>query len=931
MDEARVFLGWERPFLAEAVRWLLERRDALPGMLVVVPTAQSGRRLREALAEAAGSVLAPKVVTPGWFLQRDEEGVAADWVERAAWIEVLEEVDDWGKYSALFPQAPEEDDAGWASGLALEMVRLRRSLQENGLTLVSAAQRLGKSIEADRWEVLARLEVKVEEQLKEWGFRSRSGLLATAVRQPQPPMQLVLVGVADFPPVAERAWARWPAALSALVAAPESEAQNFSAFGRPLDAWGTRSLGWPDANGSVSVLADPRQQAAEALRRVAAAGSTSDCLALGSADSEVGDELARAFSRAGWPAFHPAAAVVTSGLARWLRVWSNWLAEPTLAALADLLTLPQVRWLGVARRAQTARELAKLRDRWMLKTVADLRRRLDPEKESEDLAVKAVLDAASAMESWRAGMLGQDFPATLARMIDILARGAEDEAAHITEWLVAATPVIQCTRRGARFWLDLMLDSLPSAPPEPPAGRVIDVQGWLELLHEPASHLVLCGVNEGKVPARGGGEPWLGEASRRLLGLVTDAQRAARDAYLYHALLESRRSGGRVDILCGKTGAGGEGLLPSRLLLAVSGPQLPGRVKQLFAEIEVAEAGVRWQADQQWRAPVVAPRAAVSVTALRDYLACPFRYYLKQVVGMRAGAPDRHEWDARDFGNVAHEVLERWGRDVQARAYQESAAIHAWVSAELDRVVAERFGQRVPLSVSIQTEALRQRLVWFSRVQASQAADGWEIIAVERGVTLTLGDTVVKAKIDRIDRHASTGEVRVIDYKTGKVEAVEGAHRKRLTPSSQVPAHLQGADCPAVFAGLHRGKPADFLWLNLQLPLYVLGVEEEFGAIAIPAYFSLADTEDKVAVHEWRDFGAQDLACAKDCATWLTNQIAAGVFWPPAETVEYDDIAVLVPRGHAAEAFAPPLKWRAEADRVVVRLEESIEPEGVEL
>ena len=75
----REFLGWERPFLTQAAAWLLERRDELPGMLVVVPTAQSGRRLREALAEAAGALLAPKVVTPGSFLQSRDDEAAADW------------------------------------------------------------------------------------------------------------------------------------------------------------------------------------------------------------------------------------------------------------------------------------------------------------------------------------------------------------------------------------------------------------------------------------------------------------------------------------------------------------------------------------------------------------------------------------------------------------------------------------------------------------------------------------------------------------------------------------------------------------------------------------------------------------------------------------------------------------------------------------
>ena len=40
-----------------------------------------------------------------------------------------------------------------------------------------------------------------------------------------------------------------------------------------------------------------------------------------------------------------------------------------------------------------------------------------------------------------------------------------------------------------------------------------------------------------------------------------DADRAARDAFLYQSMLEARRGGGRVDVICGKSGAGGESLL----------------------------------------------------------------------------------------------------------------------------------------------------------------------------------------------------------------------------------------------------------------------------------------------------------------------------------------------------------------------------------
>ncbi|MDI1247428.1 MAG: hypothetical protein PSV13_00970, partial [Lacunisphaera sp.] len=54
----RHFLPWDRPLPAQAAAWLAQGWAGdgpldLGGVLVIVPTRQSGRRLREALAEHA--------------------------------------------------------------------------------------------------------------------------------------------------------------------------------------------------------------------------------------------------------------------------------------------------------------------------------------------------------------------------------------------------------------------------------------------------------------------------------------------------------------------------------------------------------------------------------------------------------------------------------------------------------------------------------------------------------------------------------------------------------------------------------------------------------------------------------------------------------------------------------------------------------------
>ena len=904
----RVFLGWDRPFLRRAADWLLARREELPRWLVVVPTAQGGRRLREALAEQAGGLLMPKFLTPGALLQTPAPDVAADWAERVAWVEILEKVPDWEAYQELLPQAPELGGE-WAAGLANEMVKLRHALQENGLTLTAAAKRLAHSVEAGRWDALGRLEILMEQQLRTWGMRSRSRVLADGIAIPGNITAIVLAGIAEMPPLVEQALLAWPGPVTALIGAPAEETHMFSVIGRPLPQWAERVMPWPEGDaGSVRLAADTRQQAAEAMRAVAEAQSPSHEVALGTADPESGDELAHTFTRHGWPAFHPAGVPVTTGLARWFCVWSRWLADPKLTVMADLLALPETNALVTGRRVDLATSLSCLRDQSMAIRPADLRRRFATATSDPEGPVKNVLDAAGLLETVRTDFLKGEFPETMARLLGRLTANNPDaasECAVMLDWLAMAAGLIRQVKRGPRFWLDLLLAATPSPVPQPPSNRVIDVSGWLEMFYEPGRHLVLCGVNDGKVPATTAADPWLGESASRMLDLPGNAGRAARDAFLYQAMLEARRHDGRADLICAKTGPGGEALLPSRFLLAAEPADLPGRVKFLFRGIEPPEAGMRWHADWQWQPRLAAAPTRINATSLSAWLACPFRYYLRYCLGMQTPEPERVEWNARDFGNVAHFVMEQWGKDPAARDLTDHAALHDWLSAALDHIVASQFGTRPPLAVRVQSEVLRQRFAWLARVQAQWRADGWETIAVEQKLEIPVGNTTVVSRIDRLDRHRERGDLRIIDYKTGKPKDVDKAHRRKLATNSKLPEHLTDG-CPAVYAGAEKGKPANFVWINLQLPLYAVVLAADKGVMPIPCYFNLGATENDVAIREWSDFTITDLDAARACAEWVVAQITAGVFWPPAEKVEYDDFTVLAAGRKMSDMCIPP-------------------------
>ena len=107
-----------------------------------------------------------------------------------------------------------------------------------------------------------------------------------------------------------------------------------------------------------------------------------------------------------------------------------------------------------------------------------------------------------------------------------------------------------------------------------------------------------------------------------------------------------------------------------------------------------------------------------------------------------------------------------------------------------------------------------------------------------------------------------------------------------------------------MYAGEDKGKSANFLWHNLQLPLYAAALVARGEPLPEPCYFMLRSTEANVAIHEWTDFETADLEAAQACAAWVAGQISAGVFWPPAEKVTYDDYEILA-AGRAFEEMFP--------------------------
>ena len=889
------YLGSDSLFGPAVVDWLWAGKEALPGMLVVVPTSQSGRLLREGLAEKGGA-LAPRVVTSGYFLHTGEGAPEA--VEVLAWVEVLEGIEDWTRYEAVFPQQPGVgEEASWSLPLAKSLFGVRAGLVEGGMMIAGAAERMGESIEADRWQALAHLERKVESLLESWGFESRSALVSqNKIDWPSGITEVVLAGMVDVSPAVVKVLESSPVPVRVLAGSDE----GLDDWGRPdQEHWREREIAWPES-GSVMLSGDPIQQAECALRRVAEGGRVSDQVTLGSVDEEVAAELVRTFGRAGWTIHNPGE-TANHSLVAWLSAWRAYLRRPEAAEVMDLLSFKETGVLVKHRRVGRSRALSSLRNDYLVRRSDDVTRVVDL-MEREVKAAGAERRAKYLKRSLEDAELTVETYANLAKSRDRFLSGSfhegmrsllavvdpENESGAL-EWLHETESVAGKTKRPASFWLELLQSGLQPVADYAPEERVLDVQGWLELSFEKGNHLVICGMNEGLVPGRPGTDSWLPEGTRRVLGLSSCESRRARDAYLLAGMIASRKANGRVDLLLGKSTGGGDVLQPSSLLLASKGENLARRVSELFREVPPPEDGLSWSHEPAWDWQVKKlPRPeGLSVTAFSDYLTCPFRFYLKHVVKIKESEPERIEWNARDFGTLVHVVLENFGRDSEARDLSAEKEIADWIHQDLERVLQERIGRELPASIRIQKEVMKKRLSWFAECQAAQYAEGWRVTEVEKNFRLKIGGIEVRGQIDRIEENEETGAKRVLDYKTkSKDHGVVNAHAVQIRSNTNWPEHLKEVEAVKAMLPLgYRGKEVEARWTNLQVPLYALAM----GELDSVGYFGLGATRSNVGVYLWPDFGSADVEAARECAEWIVGQVEAEVFWPPAEKVKYDD------------------------------------------
>lgn len=917
-------LPWDRPLLERAVAYFAAGWNGggaldLSDQMIVVPTRQAGRRLREALAvhaaERGGAVLAPRVIVPEQILELalpNATVVATRAQVLMAWVETLRSA-AFDELREVFPVDPPERGFAWALRLANEMTRLQAALAEGGLRFADVAANAGDGFaEPRRWEQLAQLESAVEARLAaERVCTLQAASIAAAGAPAEPPegvRRISVVAVADPLPLVLRVLEKWIQLVSVdvLVFGPADGGVLFDEWGRPRpEVWRDRRLELEPFERCVQLCADPAAQAARIAERLAETTDRVGVFGVGAADPEVLPLLAGELRAAGvechLPEGRPLQRQALAGLIEALRAAvrdDDWASAVALARRTEVLGYlkGELRERAGFTESKFLAGLDALHADHLPATLAAARRQADG-FETRHPGLGAALEVLGTLiAELRAGAFPSAWMAALGRLhagrvLDLAQ--AEDRAfAEAAEaWRAAAGEVVAAVpgrlKAEDACELALQLFSAGRIFDDKPAGAV-ELDGWLELVFRDEPVLLVAGLNDGSAPEAVNGHAFLPESLRERLGLKTNAQRFARDALQLAALAACRVQGGELEIFLGKTSAAGDPLRPSRLLFQCAETELAARVRFLFRELPPVGGNLAWRRAWRWRVPWVGAPERLKVTGFRDYLACPFRFYLRHRLKMEPVDAAKRELDARDFGTLVHRVLERLGQETAWRDCTDGEELARAFDATLTAVVAARFGDELSLPLLVQVESARQRLAAVARLQAQERAAGWVIDRTEWKLPagkLIVGGIELSGTIDRIERHESTGSWRVLDYKTS--ESAKAPVKAHLRLDRAGTAWL---DAARVDVG---GKP--YRWTDLQLPLYRWALGELFDAKDVEVgYFNLPKAVTETSIALWEDFDSALQESALRCAEAVGAGVKTGRYWPPVEQPENDEFTALV-------------------------------------
>ena len=300
----------------------------------------------------------------------------------------------------------------------------------------------------------------------------------------------------------------------------------------------------------------------------------------------------------------------------------------------------------------------------------------------------------------------------------------------------------------------------------------LQIMGPLETRALDFKNLVILSANEGIFPRRNVSSSFLPPELRRGFGLPSYEFQDAVWAYYFYRMISRAEN---VWMLYDSRTEGMKSGEESRYIRQLEYHfRLP--VERYIASSPVKAGSVAMEIEKTADDVRRIKDGVLSATALQNYLMCPAKFYYQSVLGLSAETEVSESMDAAMIGKVYHGVMQRLysGRTTVGLDYLESLAgsMSEIKSMVWDLMLEELHSPEVSgRNLVIGDVIVKYVLKTIERDKEQLEARGsgeFEILGLEKRLECEFGGFRFKGYIDRMDSFAP-GEIRVVDYKTGKV------------------------------------------------------------------------------------------------------------------------------------------------------------------
>ena len=312
----------------------------------------------------------------------------------------------------------------------------------------------------------------------------------------------------------------------------------------------------------------------------------------------------------------------------------------------------------------------------------------------------------------------------------------------------------------------------------------LQVMGPLETRALDFRNLVILSANEGMFPRRSVSASFIPPELRKGFGLPTYEYQDAVWAYYFYRMIQRPE---HVWLVYDNRTEGLKNGEESRYIKQLEYHfQWPLHRMAATAAISTVEEEGAIAKTQEHVNKVRA--GLLSASTLQSYLACPAKFYYQVVEGLKAADEVSESLDATMLGNVFHHVMQKlYGpfvhpvisseaeKSLLTKAHLEAmvkdtARIRKLIRAEvLDQMHSIEVTGRNLVLENILQGYVEETLKHDMQLLADAGLEGFHIIGLEQKMFCEINGFRFIGFIDRLDSY-KPGEVRIVDYKTGKVE-----------------------------------------------------------------------------------------------------------------------------------------------------------------